>query len=290
MDERPPGGSEPEPTPPDPAEPPPAPAPQSAPMPWERPASPPDQPRSTIISAEPVLTDEPGEVGAPKPEVSWAAPPPPAQGREVPGAAGFVFASTSRRFVGYILDYILLLIATGVLGGIAMALLGVDTRRDQATITGAFSVLLVALSFLYFVLFWTSRRPSTPGMRAMRIQIGTAFEGRPLDFGPAILRWALLGFPLLLGNVVSSIANAASSILFIWYIVLLISTIASDTKQGIHDQAADSAVVQPAALGRSALVAACLVIIVAWLLFWLAVFLLLFLGGQISSIENQTRF
>jgi hypothetical protein len=127
-------------------------------------------------------------------------------------------------------------------------------------------------------------------MRAMKVQIGTAFEGRPLEFGPAILRWALLGFPLLLGNVIPSIANAASLILFIWYIVLLISTIASDTKQGLHDQAAHSAVVQPAALGRSALVAACLVIIVAWVLFWIAVFVLIFLGGQISAIENQTRF
>lgn len=289
MDERPPGGRDPEPTPPDTMEPPPEPV-QPAPMPWERPSAPPDQPRSTIISAEPVLTDEPGEPGAPKPEVSWAAPPPPAQGREVPGAPGFVFASTSRRFVAYVLDYVLLLIAVAILGGVAIAVLGVDTRRDQATISAAFSILLVALSFLYFVLFWTSRRPSTLGMRAMKVQIGTAFEGRPLEFGPAILRWALLGFPLLLGNVIPSIANAASLILFIWYIVLLISTIASDTKQGLHDQAAHSAVVQPAALGRSALVAACLVIIVAWVLFWIAVFVLIFLGGQISAIENQTRF
>jgi uncharacterized membrane protein len=32
------------------------------------------------------------------------------------------------------------------------------------------------------------------------------------------------------------------------------------------------------------------VIIVAWVLFWIAVFVLIFLGGQISAIENQTRF
>jgi uncharacterized RDD family membrane protein YckC len=285
LDARPPEGSEPEPTPPEPAEPPPAPV-QPAPMPWERPASAPDQPRSTIISSEPVLSDQPG---APGPEVSWAPPPPPVQRREVPGAPGFVFASTSRRFVAYVLDYILLLIAVSILDGIAVAVLDIDTQLDQATVTAAFSIFLVTLSFLYFVLFWTSPRPSTLGMRALKIQIGTAFEGRPLPFGHAIVRWALLGFPLILGNAISSIAGAASTIVFVWYIVLLVSTIASNTKQGIHDQIAHSAVVEPAGLGRSVLVTACLVIVIAWLLFWLAVVVLIVLGGQISSIESQTR-
>ena len=70
-----------------------------------------------------------------------------------------------------------------------------------------------------------------------------------------------------------------------WYIVLLLTTIGSDTKQGLHDQAARTAVVQPAGLGRSGLVTACLVIVVAWLLLVLAVFLLIFLGGQISSLQ-----
>jgi uncharacterized RDD family membrane protein YckC len=286
MDPRTPGGSEPQ---ADPAEVPeapdeaPAPAPsQPAPMPWERPQSqPPAQPHSTIISAEPVLTDQPG---APGPEVSWA-PPPSTQERNVPGAPGFVFAGTSRRFVAWVIDNIVLTIAVAVLAGIAAVALSIDMQRDSTAATAAFSVIYVALSFVYFVLFWTSKRPATPGMRAMKIQIGTAFDGRPLAFGPAILRWALLGYPLSLIYLVPSIAGPVSLLAFVWYIVLLLTTIGSDTKQGLHDQAARTAVVQPAALGRSVLVTACLVLVVGWVLLWVALLVLIFLGGQISSLQ-----
>ena len=288
MDQRTPGGSEPE---SDPAEAPeapgdaPAPAPsRPAPMPWEQPQTEPfAQPRSTIISAEPVLTDQPG---APAPEVSWAPPPPPTQERLVPGASGFVFASTSRRFVAWVIDNILITITVFVLGAVAALVLSIDTELDTTTLYAAFIVISVALSFVYFVLFWTSKRPATPGMRALKVQIGTAFDGRPLAFGPAILRWALLGYPLSLGYFLpSTLANVASLALTVWYIVLLLTTIGSDTKQGLHDQAARTAVVQPAGLGRSGLVMACLVIVVAWLLLVLAVFLLIFLGSQISSLQ-----
>ena len=285
MDQRTPGDSDPE---SDPAEAPKAPgdapAPsRPAPMPWERPPTPPPaQPRSTIISAEPVLTDQPGASG---PEVAWAPPPPSTQERHVPGAPGFVFASTSRRFVAWVIDNILLTIAVAVLAGVAAVALSIDTQRDTNALTAVFSVIYVAVSFVYFVLFWTSKRPATPGMRALKIQIGTAFDGRPLAFGPAILRWALLGYPLSLSYLVPSIAGPVALLALVWYIVLLLTTIASDTKQGLHDQAARTAVVQPAGLGRSVLVTACLVIVVGWLLVWLAFFLLIFLGGQISSLE-----
>jgi uncharacterized RDD family membrane protein YckC len=237
---------------------------------------------STIISAAPVLTDQPS---APAPEVSWAPPPPATQGRPVPGAAGFVFASTSRRFVAWVIDNILLTIAVALLAGIASVALSIDTQRDTTAVTAVFSVLYVALSFVYFVLFWTSKRPATPGMRALKIQIGTAFDGRPLAFGPAILRWALLGYPLSVSYLVPPIAGPVSLVALVWYIVLLLTTIGSDTKQGLHDQAARTAVVQSAGLGRSILVTACLVIVVGWVLLWLALLVLIFLGGQISSLE-----
>ena len=73
--------------------------------------------------------------------------------------------------------------------------------------------------------------------------------------------------------------------MIVWYIVLLLTTIGSATKQGLHDQATRTAVVQPAALGRSVLVTACLVLVVGWVLLWLAFFVLIFLGGQISSLQ-----
>ena len=286
MDQRPPGGNAPQ---PDPAGPDEAPRPpKPAALPWERSQSPPpEQPRSTIISADTVLTDRPS---ADAPVVAWAAPAPPRREREVPGAAGFVFASTSRRFVALVLDNILLAIVSSVIAGIAAVALGIETRgTDSTTLSAVFGIVYVTVSFLYFVLIWTSKRPATPGMRAMKVQIGTAFEGRPLEFGPAIARWVLLGYPLSLANAVPAIFGIASLAGFMWYVALLISTIASDTKQGIHDRVAGTAVVQPAGLGRSVLVVTCLVLIIGWLAFWLWLFIVLVLGGQVSSLQDASQ-
>lgn len=286
MDQRPPGGNEPRPDAPGPND---APPPgEPAALPWERSQTPPpEQQRSTIISSDPVLTDEPG---AAAPVVAWAAPGPPRREREVPGAVGFVFASTSRRFAALVLDNILLAIVSSVIAGIAAVALGIETRgTDSATLSAVFGIVYVTVSFLYFVLIWTSKRPATPGMRAMKIQIGTAFEGRPLQFGPAMVRWALLGYPLSLANAVPALFGAASLLGFMWYVVLLISTITSDTKQGIHDRVAGTAVVQPAGLGRSVLVLTCLVLIIGWIAFWLWLFVVLLLGGQISSLQDASQ-
>jgi uncharacterized RDD family membrane protein YckC len=293
MDERPPGEGEPqsgqpEPTQPPPAEPPwPAEPPPAAPapLPWEQ--SSPEQPRSTIISAEPVLTEQPGTPG---PEVAWAAPPPPSQGREVPGAPGFAFASTPRRLVAWIIDNLLIGIAAIVLAAVIGAAANLETTRTSNTFYAIFSVIYVALSLVYFVLLWTGGSRATPGMRALKLQVGTAFDGRPLEISQAILRWALLGYPLSLAALIPSVSvtNLISLVAFLWSIALLVSTIASDTKQGIHDRVARSAMVEPAGLGSSALVTACLLLAIIFIVLpFVAIIGLIFLGGQISGILDE---
>ena len=258
---------------------------QPAPLPWERPQSPPDQPRSTIISAEPVLTEQPG---APGPEVSWAPPPLPVQGREVPGAPGFVFADTPRRFVAWVLDSVVIGLASAVMAGVLSAVFTIEVDRSSTLFYAVFSIIYVGLSLLYFVLSWTSSRRATPGMRALNLQVGTAFDGRPLEMGPALLRWALLGYPLSLSYLVPATVNVASLLEFVWVIVLLVSTISSDTRQGLHDRAAGSAVVQPANVGRGALVTGCLALVVVVIVFWLVSIVgLIFLGGQIEEILRE---
>ena len=287
MDQRPPGEGEPQRSQPEPAEPPPPVGPPPAapaPMPWEQPAL--EQPRSTIISAEPVLTEQPG---TPAPEVAWA-PPPTSGEREVPGAPGFAFASTARRFVAWVLDNLLIGIAAIVLASVIAAVANVELSGRSTTYYAIFSVLTVALTFVYFVLFWTGGRRATPGMRALQLQVGTAFDGRPLEISQAILRWALLGYPLSLAALIPSVtvSNGISLVAFLWYLALLVSTIASDTKQGIHDRVVRSAVVQPAGLGSSGLVTACLLIAIIFILLPIvAIFGLIFLGGQISGILDE---
>ena len=105
--------------------------------------------------------------------------------------------------------------------------------------------------------------------------------------GPALIRWALLGYPLSLLALIPAIASLVSGLGFIWYIALLVSTIASDTKQGLHDRASNSAVVQPAGLGRSALVIGCLALIIGLFVLW-AIALFVFLSsGQVQEVLEE---
>ena len=296
MDQRPPDGSEP-PAPPDPqppAEPPPAdptvawdPTPSTqAPTPdaWGRPPDGTTQPppTSSILSADPLFAE--GVAGGPGPEVAWAAPPSP---REVPGAPGLVFAGVGTRFVAFFMDSILL----------ALPALVVSTIRpvpQAATFDEVFyadpvtTILLTGLGFVYFVGFWTSGGRATPGMRMMKLQVGSAFEGRTLTLTQAVTRWALLGQPLALVSLIPSIAVVASLLSLVWTIILLVSTAASPTKQGIHDRVAGSAVVQPAGAGSSGAALACLVLAVILLGIALLSFVaLILLGSQVSSILSE---
>ena len=291
MDQRPPGEGEPQPSQPEPAEPPPSVEPPStapAPMPWEQPQTPPpEQPRSTIISAEPVLTEP---AGTPGPEVAWAPPPPPTTGREVPGAPGFAFASTPRRLVAWLIDNLLIGIVAILIASVIAAVANVDLSGRSTTYYAIFTVISVALTFVYFVLFWTSSRRATPGMRVLQLQVGTAFDGRPLEIGQAVIRWALLGYPLSLFALLpaNTVTNLVSLVGFFWYIALLVSTIISDTKQGIHDRVVRSAIVQPAGLGNSGLVTACLLLAIIFIVLpFVAIIGLIFLGGQISGILDE---
>ena len=74
--------------------------------------------------------------------------------------------------------------------------------------------------------------------------------------------------------------------MFIWWIVLLVSTATDKMHQGLHDRWAKSVIVRPQAAGAgSGAAAACLVIALIVALFFLASLVgLIFLGSQVSNI------
>jgi uncharacterized RDD family membrane protein YckC len=254
-------------------------------MPWERPGPPSNEPRSTIISATPLITDQPGVT---QPEVAWAPPPPPTTGREVPGAAGFVFGSVLARFAAWFVDNMLLLILGIILATIAALVLGVDTEDDATTVGVAIYVFYTLLTALYFIGFWTSGRRATLAMRALNLQVGTAFDGRTLPLGSAVIRWVVLGYPLAVVVLVPALAGLAGVVSLLLPIVLVISTIASNTKQGLHDRAAGSAVVKPIGARTSPAALTCVVILVLVpILVISGIILLIFLGGQIEEILRE---
>jgi uncharacterized RDD family membrane protein YckC len=146
------------------------------------------------------------------------------------------------------------------------------------------TVLTVAVSALYFIGFWSGGRRGTPGQRMLSIQVGNAFDGRPLTMDQAIRRWLGLGDVITLLGVLPAAAGLGSLLLFVWAIVLLITTATSPTKQGLHDKLANSAVVRPVSAGNGWVIA-CLVIVAALVLIpLLAIVALIFLGGQVSTI------
>ena len=215
-----------------------------------------------------------GQAGAPSgqppparppsgPIVNWAPPP---MSREIPGAPGLSIADTGTRLVAYIVDILVLGVAEVIIGA---AFGQVQARFGSVGATGSslttFSVFgwiaSSVLDALYFILFWTGGRRATVGQRLFHIQVGKAFDGSSLSRAQAVRRWIVLGGIGDVLGLIRPVRGAASTLQGLWFLLLLISTVISPTKQGLHDRFAHSAVVMPSGVGRSGLATALLLIL-----------------------------
>jgi uncharacterized RDD family membrane protein YckC len=235
----------------------------------------------------------PGPPGSTGPSVLWASPAAPVS-QEIPGAPGLSFADTTSRFVGYVLDSIVV----SIIGSIIAAILGLGrgtvvssgatTSTNYAVTGGAFLVPYVVVGFAYFVFFWTGGRRATPGQQLFKLQVGNAFDGMALTGNQAVKRWFALGTFLSLFSIVPAIYPLASLVELVWVIALFVTTVRSPTKQGFHDKFANSAVVRPSGQSSSALLMTCLIIIlVLAALFVVSIIALVFLGSQLSNILSD---
>lgn len=204
------------------------------------------------------------------------------------------FADTTSRFVAYIIDSILVSIVGWIIA--AVLRLGQTTVVQSGNTTGAyfsvagaaFAVPWVLVGFMYFVFFWTGGRRATPGQRIFKLQVGNAFDGKALTVTQATKRWLALGTFLSLFAVLPTIYPFASLVEFVWIIALIVTTVRSPTKQGLHDRFANTAVVRPATESSSNLAATCLVItLVVVGVFFALVIALIFLGSQMSDILRR---
>jgi len=166
--------------------------------------------------------------------------------------AGLVFADTYSRFAAYFLDALLISavasIPPAVLGLYDYAYTYPPEPMPRATFVGT-TIFGLAVQAAYFLWFWTGGRRATPGQRVFGLQVGNAFDGRPLTMAQAIARWLAMGWWAGLLLLLPWFAIAVGSYVLVfggWWIVLVISMIVSPTKQGIHDRVARSAVVRPA--------------------------------------------
>jgi uncharacterized RDD family membrane protein YckC len=227
----------------------------------------------------------PPETGLP-PGVGWS-PPVPAR-QEV--APGLVFADTAARFVAYIIDVILV----GITASIIAAPFAWDTPfdpnapfSDAAFRTTEYTVLATVIGAIYFILSWTGGRRATLGQRILKIQVANAFDGRPLTLDQAVRRWLGLGDFLNLLGFTPGLGALTGGLVFIWMIVLLITTATSPTKQGLHDRFANSAVVRPTNAGNTAVVACLVIVLILVAIAVLSIVALVFLGSQVSDILSS---
>lgn len=201
-----------------------------------------------------------------------------------------VFSDTPSRFVAYWIDLILVGLATTIiaepLGWNVVAPTDPNQPFDlsAALANTEYGILAVVIGGLYFVASWSGGRRATLGQRLFNIQVGNAFDGRPLSLEQAIRRWLGLGDFLNLFGFTPALALLSTGLLFIWYVVLLITAATSPTKQGLHDRLANSAVVRPTNAGTG-LAYGCLAVLVGLIVIaFLAIVALILLGTQVSSI------
>jgi len=205
-------------------------------------------------------------------------------------APGLVFSDTPSRFAAYLVD--------GVLVGIIAALIaepfdwadvpatpaGQPVPIDQLLLTTEYTFLVILVSAAYFVASWSGGRRATPGQRIFDIQVGNAFDGRPLTVEQAVRRWLGYGEFLRLFAFTPSLALLSGGLSIVWSIALLISTSTSPTKQGLHDRFANTAVVRPAP-ASTGLAYGCLLVPVVLAL--LALVALGILGAQLGQIVSR---
>lgn len=236
-------------------------------------------------TAEEMSGTEPTGIAA-RPTFEWA---PPSGAAEVPAAVGFVYAGAGVRLVAYIVDSFLVWLAFVIVMFVAvMVALWAAVGFGRAEAIALSTVVVVAIDFLYFLAFWTSRGRATLAQRLFKMEVRNAADGRTLWVAQAVRRWVALGTPLRLLAVLPALADLSSTGLLVWSIVLLVTTASSSTKQGLHDRFAGSVVVRPA--GHSANPVVILVIVLLVLLVLLpilAIMALIFFGGVISEILMQ---
>jgi uncharacterized RDD family membrane protein YckC len=241
---------------------------------------------------------QPGVVTA-APLVGWELPgPPPA----APANEGFVVAGVGARIVAYLIDMVLVSIVPTLITLFVTDFAGIFEAGWSARLNGASrmtvpvtteivlaSLISVAIQYLYFVGFWTSGGRATPGMRGLKMQVVDARSGETLSLTAATLRWAALGAPLALLSLIEPLQPVAGLLSACLLVILFLTTITNDRKQGLHDRWAGSLVIRSWASGDGATAAGIVVLVLLWIgvAIIIAVAAFTFLAPQIQEIMSE---
>jgi uncharacterized RDD family membrane protein YckC len=161
-----------------------------------------------------------------------------------------ILADVPSRLIGYALDAVILTVLVFVAAIVVSAILGPTVRFDdpEDVLRGRVTVdrglalanglVSTAISGLFFVGTWTFLGGS-PGMRLLGLRLGRERDGGRVSLRSSVVRWLLLGAPFGLAALLAwgvpalrvSVGAAATA----WYLILLVTTVRSATRQGLHD-------------------------------------------------------
>jgi hypothetical protein len=172
-----------------------------------------------------------------------------------------VLADVPSRLVAYALDAVILtilvfvgaLVVAAVLGPTVRFLGPEDALRGRVTVDRGLAfvngVVSTGISGTYFVGSWTFLGGS-PGMRLLGLHLGHERDGGRVRLGPSLVRWLLLGAPFGLAALltwgVPALRASVGAAVAAWYLVLLVTTVRSATRQGVHDHHARTVVTKTA--------------------------------------------
>lgn len=167
------------------------------------------------------------------------------------------FAGVSRRSLAWIIDVVAVtaLIFVGV--SVVDEVLGPAVRfhPEAAALPDVVAadlgrvlvnaLVATGLSAGYFVLPWAALGGS-PGQLALRMRVRGETGGDRLSVGQATARWILLFPPFAMLSALTTDVPRLGWVIWgsavAWYLVLLVTTILSETRQGLHDRLARSVV------------------------------------------------
>ncbi len=125
----------------------------------------------------------------------------------------------------------------------ATELTNVVTVDKSIVVVDAF--VAAALSAGYFAVPWAFLSGS-PGQLALRMRVQIDTGGEPLTLGRALARWILLFPPFATVSALTAGVPHLGWLVWgcalMWYLVLLLTTVRSETNQGLHDRIAHSIV------------------------------------------------
>ncbi|MGJ3508990.1 RDD family protein [Enemella sp. A6] len=144
---------------------------------------------------------------------------------------GVAAGSLGKRFVAYLIDNLVPGVLGGLVGGLVAARVVTDTT---VLLVLSIAVGVVGLGWLVLCWWMLATKGATPGMKLMKLQFVSLRNGKPVGWGPAILRQIVLG--VLSGSGVGAV-------------VVLITILTDVRNQGLHDKAGKGVVIKERARG-----------------------------------------